>query len=125
MLEPVTNVRLTAYNGATIQCLGKIDMYCSYNDETWTKATFYVVDVPGPAVVGMPTRKQLHLVTIHVDSVTGVDTNETKSTAQPVIYDINDLKRAYPQQFDNVGNFEGEAKLLLKDDLTRFNKIAI
>ena len=120
MLEPVTNVRLTAYNGATIQCLGKIDMYCSYNGETWTKATFYVVDVPGPAVVGMPTSKRLHLVTIHVDSVTGVDTHETKSTAQPVIHDINDLTCAYPQRFDTVGNFAGEAKLMLKDDAEAF-----
>ena len=68
MLEPVTSVRLTAYNGATIQCLGKIDMYCSYKDEKWMKATFYVVGVLGPAVVGLPTSEQLHLVTIHVDS---------------------------------------------------------
>ena len=92
-------------------------MYCSYKDEKWTKATFYVVDVPGPAVVGLPNSVQLQLVTIPVDSVTdATDTHETKSTAQPVIHDINDLKRAYPQQFDTVGNFAGEANLLLKDD---------
>ena len=84
-------------------------MYCSYKDEKWTKATFYVVDVPGPAVVGLPTSEQLHLATIHVDSVTDADTHETKSTAQPVIHNINDLKRAYPQQFNTVGNFAGEA----------------
>ena len=120
LLEHVTNVRLTAYNGATIHCLVKIDMFCSYKDKKWMKATFYVVDVPGPAVVGLPTSEQLHLVTIHVDSVTDADTHETKSTAQPVIHDINDLKRAYPQQFDTVGNFAGEAKLLLKDDAEAF-----
>ena len=45
------------------------------------KATFYVVDVPGPAVVGLPTSEQLHLVNIHVDSVTYADTHATKSTA--------------------------------------------
>ena len=120
LLEPVTHVRLTAYNGATIQCLGKIDMYCSYKDETWTKATFYVVDVPGPAIVGLPTCEQLHLVTFHVDSLTDADTHDTKSTAQPVIHDINYMKHAYPQQFDTVGNFAGEAKLLLIDDAEAF-----
>ena len=118
LLEPANNVILTAYNGATIECLGKLDMLCRYKDEKWTKATFYVVDVPGPAVVGLPTSEQLHLVTINVDSV--ADTRGTKSTPQPVIDDVNDLKRAYPQQFDTVGNFAGEAKLLLKDDAEAF-----
>ena len=118
LLEPANNVILTAYNGATIECLGKLDMLCRYKDEKWTKATFYVVDVPGPAVVGLPTSKQLHLVTINVDSV--ADTRGTKSTPQPVIPNVNDMKRAYPQQFDTVGNFAGEAKLLLKDDAEAF-----
>ena len=36
----------------------------------------------------------VHLVTIHVDSVTDADTHKTKSTAQPVIHNINDLKCA-------------------------------
>ena len=116
--NPANNVILTAYNGATIECLGKLDMLCRYKDEKWTKATFYVVDVPGPAVVGLPTSEQLHLVTINVDSV--ADTRGTKSTPQPVIHDVNDLKRAYPQQFDTVGNFAGEAKLLLKCDAEAF-----
>ena len=60
----------------------------------------------------------INLVTINVDSV--ADTRGTKSTPQPVIHDVNDLKRAYPQQFDTVGNFAGEAKLLLKDDAEAF-----
>ena len=116
LLERANNVILTAYNGATIECLGKLDMLCRCKDEKWTKATFYVVDVPGPAVVGLPTSEQLHLVTINVDSV--ADTRGTKSTPQPVIHDVNDLKRGYPQLFD--GNFAGEAKLMLKDDAEAF-----
>ena len=42
------------------------------------------------------------------------------STVQPVIHDINYLKHAYPQQFYTVGNFAGEAQLLLKDDAEAF-----
>ena len=119
LLEPANNnVILTAYNCATIECVGKLDMLCRYKDEKCTKATFYVVDVPGLAVVGLPTSEQLHLVTINVDSV--ADTRGTKFTPQPVIHDVNDLKRAYPQQIDTVGNFVGEAKLLLKDDAEAF-----
>ena len=86
----------------------------------WTKATLYVVDVPGHVVVGLATSEQLDLVTTNVDSVTYADTHETKSTAQPVIHNINDLKRAYPQQFVTVENFAGEAKLLLKDGAEAF-----
>ena len=58
----------------------------------------------------------LHLVITNVDSVTVADTHETKPTASH----SNDLKRAYPQQFDTVGNFAGEAKLILKDDAEAF-----
>ena len=33
VLEPVTNVRLTACNGATKKCFGKVEMCCSYKDD--------------------------------------------------------------------------------------------
>ena len=122
VLEPANNVRLTAYNGATIKCLGKIDIYCSYKDDNWIKATYYVDDVPGPAVVGLPSSEQLELVTINVDGIADAGERITETTerlnAQPVINNINDLKRAYP--LDTIGNFSGEAKLLLEDDAESF-----
>ena len=48
-----------------------------------------------------------------------IETTE-RLNAQPVINNINDLKRAYPQQFDAIRNFSGEAKLVLKDDAESF-----
>lgn len=39
----------------------------------------YVVDVPGPAIVGLPTSEGLKLVTVNVDSITKATNKETKS----------------------------------------------
>ena len=47
--------RISAYSGHQITCLGTIDIPCQYKDSKWVKAKFYVVDVPGPAIVGLPT----------------------------------------------------------------------
>jgi len=67
-LKPVRGIRLTVYNGETTPCLGYIEMSARYL-EAWQPVKFYVVDVPGPAVVGLPTSEQLNLVTINVDSL--------------------------------------------------------
>jgi len=41
------------------------------------------------------------------------------SGAFPVkIKDVNALVQAYPEQSDKIGNFQGKAKLLLKDGAT-------
>ena len=71
---------------------------------------FYVIDMPGPAVVGLPTSEELDLVTI----------NGSSQNASPVrMTDVRDHVQAYLEQFDKIGNFQGEAKLLLKDGATQ------
>ena len=111
-LTPAPHLKLTAYNGGEIPCMGSISMPCKRRESAWTQAVFYVVDVPGPAIVGLPTSKLLRLVTINVDGV-NQDVPET-------ITSVQDLKRRYPKQFDTIGNFEGPAKLLLKDGAEPF-----
>ena len=44
-------------------------MKCQHKSSGWKTTRFYVVDVPGPAVVGLPTSQILNLVTINVDLV--------------------------------------------------------
>ena len=81
--------------------------------EAWQPVKFYVVDVPGPAVVGLPTREQLNLVTINVDSLGSQATQ--KGACPGKIKDVNDLAQAYPEQVDKIDKFQSKAKLLLKD----------
>lgn len=63
------DTKLSAYSGDEIPCYGTINIQCQYMDSKWVNAKFYVVDVPGPAVVGLPTSELLNLVTLHVDAV--------------------------------------------------------
>ncbi len=90
-------------------------------NSVWDQATFYVVDVNGPAIVGLPTRERLHLVTINVDNVHNNASDHGKPKVMPAqIRDINDLKSMYPQQFDKIRNFAATAKLHIKEDAEPF-----
>ena len=65
-IRPIHNVKLTAYGGHAIPCLGTVTIPCRTNNSTWRETTFYVVDVQGPAILGLPTSEELQLITIHV-----------------------------------------------------------
>lgn len=118
--------KLSAYSGHQIPCLGTIDIPCQYKESKWINAKFYVVDVPGPAVVGLPTSELLNLVTVNVDVMIEKANNSLGVTrnkgTRPLkrISTIADLKSAYPEQFDKIGNFSGTAKLYLKKDAEPF-----
>jgi len=116
-----TKDTLTAYNGQGLKVLGTIDMVCKYNQSTWVTEKFYVVDVPGPAVAGLPTCRKLKLVTINAveqqnPDETSMQTDEVSTHPNVVINSVESLMTLYPEQFDTIGNFKGEAKLHLKDD---------
>ena len=69
-LEPTRNVKLVAYNGQEIPCLGSINLQLRFGEAaTFTKAKFYVVDVPSAPIVGLPTCEKIGLVTIHCDDL--------------------------------------------------------
>lgn len=116
------NTKLSAYSGHEITCYGTINIQCQYKDSRWVSAKFYVVDVPGPAVVGLPTSELLNLVTLHVDTVKQKADNskENRQQTKQRITNCNDLIQAYPNQFDHIGNFKGTAKLILKPDAEPF-----
>ena len=141
MLKPADGVIWTAYNGGEIPCLACITMPCSIQNTGWQDTKFYVVDVPGPAVVGLPSCELLGLVTIHVEGIreTNSDPARTAESTRSIlkkdgtcddrlhrllrhnaITSVGDLGAAYPEQFDKIGEFPGEAKLILKDDAEPF-----
>lgn len=77
-------------------------------------------------MVGLPTSELLNLVTINVDTV--IERNESRlgnarGTGIKQLKKIStsaELKAAYPDQFDKIGNFSGTVKLFLKEDAQPF-----
>ena len=82
---------LTAYNGAAMTHHGTIVIPCSYGKRQCDTA-FYVVETPGPVILGLPTSRDLNLVTLNCAVAKGVTINST-----------DDLKRAYPDRFQGIG----------------------
>lgn len=110
-ITPSNNTRLTAYNGTPIKCFGSIKLTCRHKD-SWISDTFYVVDVTGPAICGLPLSQKLGLVTMHCT----VDKDEGPTN----ISSVEDLKKVYPEQFDRIGNLPGKVKLYLKENAEPF-----
>ena len=92
---------LTAYNGAAMTHHGTIVIPCSYGSK------FFVVETPGPVILGLPTSRVLNLVTLNCAVTEGVTINST-----------DDLKRAYPDRFQGIGNFEGHFHITTDPDVT-------
>ena len=71
VLEPIGRTRLTSYSGDNIKCIDKLSVWCKYGTTKWKRAMFYVVDVPGPIVLGLPMCEALDLVTIncHIEAL--------------------------------------------------------
>ena len=114
IIEP-SRATLKAYNQTRIPCLGAITLTCKYVDSKWAKQFFYIVDVPGPAIVGLPTCDSLNIVTIHAANMS-LEQQGATSDNMPTIRSIQDLTTRYPDQFDTIGNFKMEATLHLKED---------
>lgn len=112
-IDKEAGVKLTAYNGSRIPCLGSVIIPCRYESPDWTSTKFYVVDVPGHAVIGLPSCTKLGLVTLHCNM--DVKTGNVTPNKPAKIDSVDDLKRLYPQQFDRIGSLPGEAKLSLRD----------
>ena len=54
-----------AYNGTPIKYFGNIKIPCQYNKSDWHVNTFHIVDVQGPAVLGLPSLEKLKLITLY------------------------------------------------------------
>ena len=109
ILTPTTRAKLTSYSGDTINCLGTMSVRCKSQTSLWDEATFYVVEVDGPVILGLPTCEALGLVTINCARFKVDQVVRSVST-------VDDLKCQYPEQFDVIGRFKEPAKILLKPD---------
>ena len=59
-----------------------------------TRATFFVAETPGHIILGLPSTKQMKIITINQIKTQNINT-------------INDLTSMYPDRFEGIGNFEG------------------
>ena len=102
-----SNIILTAYNRTTIPQIGTIQLQCKYNQDTWSTETFFIVDTNGLAILGLPTCRNLKMVTLHC---------EIKEAKQMEF--INDLLWKYQKQFDCFGHFPGKYHIVLDPTVT-------
>ena len=114
LLEPANGIKLTAYNGEDIRCLGTLDMKCQHKSSGWKTTRFYVVDVPGPAVGGLPTSEILNLVTINVDVVA------TKPNEQIAMHA---MKTHLKPILKKAGNVQKQISINSIEDLKQDNQV--
>jgi len=100
--------KLTSYSGDDIECLGTMNFNCRYQKGKWHNTKFYIVDVPGPVILGLPTCEKLHLVAITCQRVELHQVTAITSTAE--------LVKQFPEQFDRIGQFVQPAQILLRPD---------
>ena len=131
LLTPEPNLNLTSYSGTRIPFLGSIHLEIQKpNHPNYINEKFYVVNVKGPAILGLPTCKKLNLVKFNIDAMNKSLPSPIQNPdngrkpilpkLRPPITSVAQLKVAYPQQFDRIGNFKTPAKLHLKDNAIPF-----
>lgn len=76
-----------------------------YNHE-WRNIKFYVVTLEGPAILGLPSLRELKLVTIHC----------AMQQIKCPLNSTEDLMEMNSNCFDKVGEFVGEYHIILKTD---------
>ena len=133
-LMPEPSTHLKSYSGHRIVCLGSVMLQIRRKSQhAYHTQKFYVINVPGPAIVGLPTCQLLGLVQLNVDSLVNqasaqpkLANLQLKQPAHPTlpqttkISSINDLKKCFPDCFDGIGSFKGEEQLHLQKDAEAF-----
>ena len=97
---------LTAYNGQPIHQYGTLRLRCSHAANK-CEAMFFVADMPGPATIGLPSRRGVSLEVLN---------SEITQTAQ--INTKDDLQRQYPDRSEGIGKFRGDFHITLDPTVT-------
>ena len=124
--------KLTAYNGTNIPQLSALDTVITWKDEETKKVnkmdtTFYVMDTPGPAILGLPSCSRLRIVNLncsvqlrkHGQSIKICKERENVKQDLKNLKAINskdDLIKAYPDRFEGIGKFLGTYHIFLRED---------
>ena len=80
-----------------------------------TVKVVHIVDAQGAAVIGLPSRESLKIVTLHCSTTTDPDQGTT--TKLVPITSVQDLMCTYPDQFNRIESLPGEAKLVVDPNI--------
>ena len=119
--EQTLNTKLKGYSGHYVKHYGKVKLPCEYNGKKFM-CSFFLADVEGPTLMGLPTGEALGIIKINTvdvvaaendeddqypededESVAGVDTTyidpSLPISSRPTITSKADLKVMYPECF--------------------------
>ena len=112
--------------------VGALDTPITWKDEETKEVnkmdtTFYIADIPGPAILGLPSCSRLRIVNLNCSV-------QLRKHGQPVkvskdrekvkqdmknfkpINSKDDLIKTYPDRFEGIGKFPGTYHIYLKED---------
>ena len=105
--------KLYAYNGAAMHQYGCVEIPCKYTEGKWLSTRFYVVDTPGPVILGLQSAVKMCLVEINCE-IRKDTTGPVENTPTPEIRSTSDLQSQYPDRFQGIGRFPGEYDIVLE-----------
>ena len=95
-----------------------------------TLAPFYVTDIPGPAIIGLPNPADLNLLKFNCaiqtqrPHISGVGCLKDKTPEQAketiLIRDKQDLITQYPECFKGIRKFQGEYRITVDPNVPPF-----
>ena len=83
---------------------GSVCIQCAHKGK-WTTLKFFVVTTEGPIIIGLPSLKNLVLISPHCII------KEDKGPINSIV-ELN----SYPNQFDRIGHFKSDYHIVLKSD---------
>ena len=105
---------LTAYGGTVIKQIGRVTLHCEYKGTKFT-CGFFLSDVSGPILLGLPTGEALGIVKIaaaveeHTSQVKSQHIQyvhpDTPIAERPPINGKEQLKAMYPECFDDKAKY--------------------
>ena len=126
--------RLTAYNGSNIPQFGALDTATEWTPKDHQQSKhlqtiWYVTDSPGPSILGLPSSSKPGIVQLNcaVELTSRCDPSSppkkptiecAKDRCGPTspLNTSEDLIKAYPDQFEGIGQFPGTYHITLQDD---------
>ena len=137
-LDPV-QTKLTTYNGSPILLYRILHGPILWHPSTpgaqpcMIHSYWYIADMPGPALLGLPACEKLAVVQVNCSvkttqpnrSPTGTAPTQAARAAKPptartpkskCIKSTDDLTREFPNRFTGIGKFPGEYKIQLHPD---------
>ena len=89
---------LTEYGSRTLPHYDVVTLPCRYKNKEWEQMEFFITDIDGPAILGMPSSIKFKLMTLHCE--VKMD-NKTKINSD---------------QFDRIGEFPGTSHIVFKEE---------